>query len=60
MAGRPGWVFTRHLIINAIRGQDYVVTGRSVDVQVVGLRKKFGAMGKHIETVRGGGYKIRE
>jgi two-component system phosphate regulon response regulator PhoB len=60
LAGRPGWVFTRYQIIDAIRGEDYVVTDRSVDVQVVGLRKKLGAMGKHIETVRGVGYKFRE
>ncbi len=60
LAGRPGWVFTRYQIINAIRGEDYIVTDRTVDVQVVGLRKKLGVMGKHIETVRGVGYKFRE
>jgi two-component system alkaline phosphatase synthesis response regulator PhoP len=57
---RPGWVFTRNQIVDAVRGDDYYVTDRSVDVQIVGLRKKLGKAGKHIETVRGVGYRIKE
>jgi two-component system alkaline phosphatase synthesis response regulator PhoP len=57
---RPGWVFTRNQIVDAVRGDDYYVTDRSVDVQIVGLRKKLGKAGKHIETVRGVGYKLKE
>ena len=57
---RPGWVFTRNQIVDAVRGDDYYVTDRSVDVQIVGLRKKLGKAGKHIETIRGVGYKVRE
>jgi two-component system phosphate regulon response regulator PhoB len=57
---RPGWVFTRNQIVDAVRGEDYYVTDRSVDVQIVGLRKKLGKAGKHIETVRGVGYRIKE
>ena len=60
LAQQPGWVFTRYQIIDAIRGDDYPVTDRSVDVQIVGLRKKLGAYGKYIETVRGVGYRFRE
>lgn len=60
LAARPGWVFTRYQIVNAVRGEDYVVTDRAVDVQIVGLRKKLGAAGKHIETVRGVGYRFRD
>ncbi len=60
LAARPGWVFTRYQIVNAIRGEDYVVTDRSVDVQVVGLRKKLGAAGACIETVRGVGYRCKD
>lgn len=56
----PGWVFTRNQIINAIRGDDYPVTERSIDVQIVGLRKKLGDAGKHIQTVRGIGYRFKE
>lgn len=60
LAGRPGWVFTRSQIVDAVRGTNYAVTDRSVDVQVVGLRKKLGACGKYIETVRGVGYRFKE
>jgi two-component system phosphate regulon response regulator PhoB len=31
-----------------------------VDVQIVGLRKKLGPLGKYIETVRGVGYRFIE
>ncbi|MFH1580584.1 MAG: response regulator [Pseudomonadota bacterium] len=60
LARRPGWVFTRFKIVDSIRGNDYPVTDRSVDVQIVGLRKKLGACGKCIETVRGVGYRFKE
>lgn len=57
---RPGWVFTRSQIVDAVKGDDYFVTDRSVDVQIVGLRKKLGVAGKYIETVRGVGYRFKE
>lgn len=60
LARRPGWVFTRNQIIDAVRGDDYPVTERSVDVQVVGLRKKLEPYGNFIETVRGVGYRFCE
>ncbi len=60
LAKRPGWVFTRTQIVDAVRGDDYPVTDRSVDVQIVGLRKKLGSCGRYIETVRGVGYRFRE
>lgn len=60
LARRPGWVATRTQIVDAVRGTDYFVTDRSVDVQIVGLRKKLGVWGKHIETVRGVGYRLKE
>ncbi len=60
LAGRPGWVFTRTQIVDAIRGEGYAVTDRAVDVQVVGLRKKLGDAGSYIETVRGVGYRFKE
>lgn len=56
----PGWVFTRYQIVDAVRGANHPVTERSVDVQVVGLRKKLGAEGRRIETVRGVGYRMRD
>ena len=60
LASRPGWVFTRYQIVNAVRGDDYAVTDRAVDVQIVGLRKKLGPCGKFIETVRGVGYRFKD
>jgi two-component system phosphate regulon response regulator PhoB len=60
LARRPGWVYTRNQIVNAVKGDDYPVTERSIDVQVVGLRKKLGDAGELIETVRGVGYRFIE
>ncbi len=60
LAGRPGWVYSRYQIVNALRGEDYPVTERAIDVQIVGLRKKMGAAGNLIETVRGVGYRMKE
>ena len=60
LARRPGWVFTRSQIVDEVRGSDYPVTDRSVDVQIVGLRKKLGDYGPYVETVRGVGYRFRE
>jgi len=60
LAARPGWVFTRYQIVDAIHGSDYPVTDRSIDVQIVGLRKKLGPAGKYIETVRGVGYRMKD
>jgi two-component system phosphate regulon response regulator PhoB len=60
LARRPGWVFTRSQIIDAVKGDEYFVTDRAVDVQIVGLRKKLGSAAKVIETVRGVGYRFKE
>ncbi len=60
LARNPGWVFSRSQIITAVKGADYPVTERSVDVQILGIRKKLGQEGKHIETVRGIGYRMQE
>ena len=60
LARRPGWVFTRSQIVDAVKGDEYFVTDRAVDVQIVGLRKKLGSAAKVIETVRGVGYRFKE
>jgi two-component system phosphate regulon response regulator PhoB len=60
LARRPGWVFTRYQIVDALHGSDYPVTDRSIDVQVVGLRRKLGEAGSYIETVRGVGYRFKD
>lgn len=60
LARRPGWVMTRQQIVDAVRGGDYPVTDRSIDVQIVGIRRKLGSRAEVIETVRGVGYRFRE
>ncbi len=59
LAEKTGWVFTRQQIIDHVRGYDFLITPRAVDVQIFGLRKKLGEYGKMIETVRGIGYRFR-
>lgn len=59
LAKRPGWAYTRGQIVDAVKGVDYPVTERSVDVQVAGLRRKLGTHGHYVETVRGVGYRFR-
>jgi len=58
--GKPGRVYSRHQIIEKLNGLDYIVTERSIDVQVVGLRKKLGKYKDYLETVRGVGYRLKE
>lgn len=60
LASRPGWVFTRYQIADAIHEGDGPVTDRSIDVQIVGLRRKLGPAAARIETVRGVGYRFRQ
>jgi two-component system phosphate regulon response regulator PhoB len=60
LASRPGWVFSRQQILDGVHGDNYAITDRAVDVQIVGLRKKLGDAGKYIETVRGVGYRFKE
>jgi two-component system phosphate regulon response regulator PhoB len=65
LAARPGRVFTRQQIIEAVHGDLAAVTDRSVDVQVVALRRKLSmasddASGDDIETIRGVGYRFKE
>ena len=56
----PGWVFSRNQIIETCKNSDYPVTERSVDVQILSIRKKLGEKGALIETVRGIGYRMAE
>ena len=59
LAGKPGWVFTRQQIIDAVRGYDFLITPRAIDVQIFGLRQKLGEYSAMIETVRGIGYRYK-
>ncbi len=59
LAEKPGWVYSRYQIVEAIRGENHFVTDRTIDVLIVGLRKKLGAAGSLIETIRGAGYRMK-
>ncbi len=54
----PGRVFSRSHLIDEISGGEKIVTERTVDVQLVGLRRKLGDWAHHIETIRGVGYRL--
>ena len=56
----PEKVFSRKELIENIKGTEYAVTERSVDVQITGIRKKLGKLGVHVHTVWGIGYKWSE
>ncbi len=53
-----GKALSRKKIISFIQGEDINVTGRTIDTHIAIIRKKMGTHGKHIETVRGIGYRI--
>ena len=53
-----GKTISRKDIIKQIRGSNYPVTDRSIDVHIANLRKKIGLYGQYIKTVRGSGYKL--
>lgn len=60
LARNPGRVFSRAQIINAVKGSAYPVTERSIDVQILGIRKKLGEKADLVETVRGIGYRMKD
>lgn len=55
---RPGTAFTRDQIFNTIWCDSYLGETRTVDMHIRTLRQKLGEYGKHIETVRGVGYRF--
>lgn len=54
-----GRVLTRQKLIDLVQGVGVSVVDRAVDTHVFGLRKKLGACGELIETVRGVGYRVK-
>ncbi len=59
LAKNNGKVLTRTQLIDLVQGNDVTVTDRTIDTHVFGLRKKLGACGEVIETVRGVGYRVK-
>jgi two-component system phosphate regulon response regulator PhoB len=60
MARRPGVVFSRAQILDAVAGQDAIVYDRTVDAHVKSLRHKLGVAKDYVETIRGAGYRFKE
>jgi two-component system response regulator MtrA len=63
LAGRPGQVFTREMLLETVWGYDYLGDSRLVDVAVQRLRAKVEddpAHPRRIVTVRGVGYRLEK
>lgn len=58
LMAHPGRVYTRGQIIDAVQGYGKSVIERTVDVQMVGLRRKLGDWAQHLEAVRSVGYRL--
>ena len=58
LAENRGRVLTREQLLGSIWGYEYIGETRTVDVHIRFLRRKLGAGGRHIATVRGLGYKL--
>lgn len=58
LASRPGWVFSREAILNALWGSAKSVIPKTVDVHIRNLKAKMGAAAAWIRPVRGVGYRI--
>jgi two-component system, OmpR family, alkaline phosphatase synthesis response regulator PhoP len=54
-----GQVLTRDVLLNRLWGESYLGSRRTVDTHVQRLRAKLGKASRHIQTVRGLGYRWR-
>ncbi len=59
LAGAPGRVYTRELLLQKIQGETFV-DERNIDVHIRSIRKKLGEENEYIVTVRGVGYRFKE
>lgn len=59
LVSKPGRVFSRAQLIDYMKGENYFVTERLVDVLLVSIRKKLKEKSDYIQTVRGVGYKFK-
>ena len=58
LVDRRGRVQTRDQLLSDVWGYSAKITTRTVDTHVKRLREKLGIMGKHVETIRGVGYRF--
>ncbi len=60
LMSRLGHVFTRDELIDFALGKDVSVVDRTIDVHITNLRKKIGAYGALIESIRSVGYRFKD
>jgi hypothetical protein len=60
LLARSGRVLTRRFLLQHVWAYEADVTSRTVDWHVASLRRRLGAAGSAIETVRGDGYRWRD
>ncbi|MCF6154064.1 MAG: response regulator [Candidatus Brocadia sp.] len=60
LTSRPGRVFTRDQLLDAVSGSETCVIDRTIDVHIASLRKKLKTFANYIITIRGIGYKFKE
>lgn len=60
LVSKPGRVFTRDQLIDAVSGPETSVIDRTIDVHIASLRKKLKSFANRIITIRGIGYKFKE
>lgn len=58
-AAHPGEVLSRDTLLDAVWGENYFASSRTLDQHIVQIRRKLGKSGDLIETVRGIGYRLR-
>lgn len=59
-AAHPGEVLSRDALLDAVWGENYVASSRTLDQHIVQIRRKLGPSGALVETVRGTGYRLRD
>lgn len=59
LVSHRGRILAREQILNAVQKEERSVTERTIDVQIATLRKKLGRWARHIETIRGIGYRVK-
>ena len=57
---KPGRVFSRDEVLSGAWKHEAFIVDRTVDVHIKSIRKKLGAAGDAIETMRGSGYRFKE
>ena len=58
LVDNPGIALSRDKILNNVWNFDYFGDSRTIDCHIKKIRHKLGKKGKHIETIRGVGYKL--